>query len=104
MGREEERETLAGLKPEPVPQVDLDRAAGEAAEPIKVPEPDRRGLGEDDGGSAYERGDPEAVPADVTDEPQYAEELAEARRQARSGEAVLEGGAGTMPPTHYDHS
>ena len=87
MGREQERET---------------RAAADAAEPVEIPEPDRRGLGEDDGGSAYERGDPDAVPADVTDEPEYAEELAEARRQARNGEAVLKDGRDTMPPTHYD--
>jgi hypothetical protein len=102
MGREEEREILAGLKPERVPQVDLDRATDSSAEQIDVPEPDRRGLGEDDGRSAFERGDPDAVPADVTDEPEYAEELAEVRRQARAGEAVVEDGRNTMPPTRYE--
>lgn len=104
MGREEQRETLAGLRPEPVPQIDLDAASGEPEDPgIRlVPDGDRRGKSDDDpSGSAFEAGDPDAVPTDVTDSAEYREELAEARRQAKSGEAVLEDGNTDMPPTRY---
>lgn len=103
MGREEEREILSGSKPEPASQIDLDAAGGDDS--IEIPEPDRRGKSEDElPGSAFDRGDPEAVPTDLTDAPEYQAELAEARRQAKEGEAVLEDGRDKMPPTRYDRS
>jgi hypothetical protein len=105
MGREEEREILSGSKPEQVPQIDLDAAGGDDS--IEIPEPDRRGKRADEpleAESAFDRGDPDAVPTDVTDAPEYQEELAEARRQAKEGEAVLEDGRDKTPPTRYDLS
>lgn len=105
MGREEERETLAGNRPEHAPQVDLDAASRGVENPVEAPEPDRRGKGPDDelaGESAFERGDPDAVPSDITQTPEYQEQLAEARREVNAGEAVVEDGREKMPPTSYD--
>lgn len=101
MGREEEREILSGSKPEPVPEVDLERASG-GAEPVEVPPPDRRGLGDETQPSAFEAGSPDAIPTDVTDSAQYQDELAEVRRRVESGEAVVEDGRERMPPTRYE--
>jgi hypothetical protein len=105
MGREEERETLAGNRPEHAPQVDLDAAAAGVEQPVEAPDPDRRGQAADDelaGHSAFERGDPDAVPSDITETPEYKEELAEARRAVKEGEAVVEDGRDQMPPSNYD--
>jgi hypothetical protein len=105
MGREEERETLAGNRPEHAPEIDLDAASKGVQNPVNAPEPDRRGKHADDelaGSSAFERGDPDAVPSDVTETPAYQEELAEARREVKEGEAVVEDGRDQMPPTRYD--
>jgi len=104
MGREEERETLAGLRPEPVPQVDLERASGDPDDPGTrlVPEGDRRGKSDDETArSAFEADDPDAVPTDVTDSAHYQDELTEVRKQAKSGEVVLEDDDFPMPPTSY---
>ncbi|HEX7105354.1 MAG TPA: hypothetical protein VF218_05255 [Acidothermaceae bacterium] len=105
MGREEERETLAGSRPEHAPQVDLDAASHGVENPVDAPEPDRPGKGPDDelaGTSAFELGDPDAVPSDVTDTPEYQEELAEARRAVKEGDAVVEDGRDQMPPTRHN--
>lgn len=105
MGREEERETLAGNRPEHAPEIDLDAASQGVENPVNAPEPDRRGKRADDesgGSSAFERGDPDAVPSDVTETGAYQEELAEARREVKEGEAVVEDGRDQMPPTRYD--
>lgn len=105
MGREEERETLAGNRPEHAPEIDLDAASQGVENPVEAPEPDRPGKGADDelaGHSAFDRGDPDAVPSDVTETPEYQEELAEARRAVKEGEAVVEDGRDKMPPTRYD--
>jgi hypothetical protein len=105
MGREEEREILSGSKPDHAPQVDLDAATGDVDDVAEVPEPDRRGKSEDDpvtSGSAFARGDPDAVPTDVTDTPEYQDELAEVRREVKDGEAVLEDGREQTPPTSYE--
>jgi len=105
MGREEERETLAGNRPEHASDIDLDIASRGVENPVDAPEPDRPGKSPDDelaGTSAFERGDPDAVPSDVTDTPEYQEELAEARRAVREGEAVVEDGRDQMPPTRHN--
>jgi hypothetical protein len=106
MGREEEREILAGSKPDPAPEIDLETAVGstDANDVPEVPDPDRRGLGDDHLASAFETGDPDAVPTDVTESPQYQEALAEAKRQVKAGEAIVEDGQAQMPPTRYDRS
>jgi predicted kinase len=104
MGREEERETLAGNRPEHPSKIDLDAASRGVENPVDAPEPDRRGKGADElaGHSAFERGDPDAVPSDVTETPEYQEDLAEARRVVNEGEAVVDDGRDKMPPTRYD--
>ncbi len=105
MGREEERETLAGSRAEHAPQVDLDAASQGVENPVDAPEADRPGKGPDDelaGHSAFERGDPDAVPSDVTETPEYQDELAQARREVKAGEAVVEDGRDQMPPTRHD--
>ena len=105
MGREEERETLAGNRPEHAPDIDLAAASRGVENPADAPDPDRPGKGPDDelaGTSAYERGDPDAVPSDVTETPEYQAELAEARRAVKEGEAVVEDGRDQMPATSYD--
>jgi hypothetical protein len=105
MGREEERETLAGNRPEHAPQVDLDAASRGVDDPAEAPEPDWRGKRADDelaGQSAFDRGDPDAVPSDITQTPEYQEQLAEARREVKDGEVVVEDGRQQMPPTDYE--
>lgn len=105
MGREEARETLAGVRPEHASEIDLDAASQGVENPVEAPEPDRRGNGPDDelaGTSAFERGDPDAVPSDVTETPEYQEELAEVRRAVREGDAVVEDGRDQMPPTRHN--
>ena len=104
MGREEERETLAGNRPDHASEIDLDAASQGVENPVDAPEPDRPGKGADElaGNSAFARGDPEAVPSDVTETPEYQEELAEVRREVKEGEAVVEDGRDKMPPTSYD--
>ncbi len=98
MGREEQRETLAGNRPEHDPRLhDEARAEG-----VHVPEPDRKGKSPDPEQSAYDAGDPDAVPADVTDRSEYQQALADARREAKNEQAVLEDGKRDMPPTRYD--
>lgn len=107
MGREEERETLAGNRPEHAPEIDLDAASRGVENPVNAPEPDRRGKGADDdlaGTSAFDRGDPDAVPSDVTETPEYQEELAEARRAVKEGDAVVEDGRDQMPPTRHNRN
>ena len=44
------------------------------------------------------------LPTDVTDSEVYQEELAEARREAKDGEVLLEDGVEDMPPTRYDRT
>jgi len=105
MGREEERGTLAGNRPEHAPDIDLDISSQGVENPVDAPEPDRQGKSPDDeltGTSAFERGDPDAVPSDVTDTPEYQAELAEARRAVKEGEAVVEDGRDQMPPTRHN--
>jgi hypothetical protein len=98
MGREEERETLAGNRPEHDPRLH-DEAEQRG---VEVPEPDRKGKSPDPDASAFEQGDPDAVPADVTDRSAYQEALADARREAKNEQAVLEDGRRDMPATSYD--
>lgn len=105
MGREEERETLAGNRPEHVAEIDLAAASKGVENPLDAPEPDRPGKGPDDdfaGSSAFELGDPDAVPSDITETPEYQEQLAAARREVKEGEAVVEDGRDQMPPTRHN--
>jgi hypothetical protein len=44
------------------------------------------------------------VPVDIAETDEYQEELAEARREVKAGEAVLKDGDQDMPPTRYDRS
>ena len=46
----------------------------------------------------------DAVPTDITQSEVYQEELAEARRESKAGEVLLEDGEEDMPPTRYDRS
>ena len=105
MGREEQRETQAGNRAEHASKIDLDAASHGVEDPVEAPEPDRPGKGPDDelaAMSAFERGDPDALPSDVTETPEYQAELAEVRREVKAGEAVVEDGRDQMPPTSYD--
>jgi hypothetical protein len=107
MGREERREILTGSRPEPVPEIDLERASGspeaEAAAP-QVPPPDGPGRSDDEPfSSAYEAGNPDAVPADVTESPRYQEALDTVRTEVKNEQAVLRDGRRDMPPTNYEN-
>jgi hypothetical protein len=44
------------------------------------------------------------VPVDITETDEYQQELAEAQREVRAGEVLLEDGTEQMPPTSYDRS
>jgi hypothetical protein len=44
------------------------------------------------------------VPVDITETDEYQQELAEARREAKAGEVLLEDGNENMPPTSYDRT